>query len=103
MKNVVMPRMGELFRSANAQRYADMNCGTCHGSGARSGNFRMPSPDLPKLDPTDGFAAHQHEAPEVTRFMMEQVVPRMAELLGEAPYDPAKGAGFGCFDCHEKK
>jgi hypothetical protein len=103
MKNVVMPRMSELFRSFDQQRYGEVNCATCHGSGARQGNFHMPSADLPRLDPADRFAAHVAEAPEVTRFMMEQVVPQMAELLGEHAYDPQKGEGFGCFDCHEKK
>lgn len=103
MKNVVMPHMKEHFQSANAERYAEMNCATCHGAGAKQGHFHMPSPDLPALDPTDGFAAHRNAAPEVTTFMMEKVVPEMARLLGEEPYNPETGQGFGCFDCHQKK
>lgn len=103
MKNVVMPHMSELFRSFDQQRYVEVDCATCHGAGARQGDFRMPSADLPRLDPSERFAAHQAETPEMTRFMMEQVVPQMAELLGEHAYDPRKGDGFGCFDCHEKK
>lgn len=103
MKNVVMPHMSEVFQSVNAERYGSMNCATCHGAGAKAGHFHMPSPDLPPLDATDGFAAHRAAAPEVTAFMMEKVVPEMARLLGESPYDPETGRGFGCFDCHEKK
>lgn len=103
MKKVITPHMSELFQSANAERYASMNCATCHGAGAKQGHFHMPSPDLPALDPTDGFAAHRSAAPEVTAFMMEKVVPEMARLLGEQPYDPETGRGFGCFACHQQK
>lgn len=103
MKKVVMPRMAELFQAADATRYAEMDCATCHGAGARQGHFHMPAPDLPKLDVTDGFAVHRAESPDVTSFMMQQVVPEMAQLLGEQPHDPETGRGFGCFDCHEKK
>jgi hypothetical protein len=75
---------------------------TCHGPDAKKGEFEMPNPKLPKLDPKDNFKAHKKEA-EVVKFMMERVVPEMATLLGEEPYDPAKQEGFGCFDCHTKK
>jgi hypothetical protein len=27
-------------------------------------------------------------------------VPKMAGLLGEEPYNPETGKGFGCFSCH---
>ncbi|HMJ11357.1 MAG TPA: hypothetical protein VK524_08110 [Polyangiaceae bacterium] len=102
MKDVVLPKMKETFLSLNAKRYADMNCMTCHGPDAKKGKFEMPNPKLPKLDPKDNFKAHAKEA-EVVKFMAERVVPEMAALLGEEPYDPAKQEGFGCFDCHVKK
>jgi hypothetical protein len=36
-------------------------------------------------------------------FMVKQVVPTVAQLVGEQPYDPKTQKGFGCFECHTKK
>ena len=73
-------------------------------SGASDGSFKMPSADLPKLDASpDGFKKLAAKHPKVFDFMMKQVEPQMAQLLGEPAYDPATGKGFGCFDCHTKK
>lgn len=101
MKSVVMPKMKALFSEFDAS-YASMKCPTCHGDGAKpGGDFKMPNPKLPKLSYTDGFKKHKEQKPEMTRFMMERVVPEMASLLGEKPYDPATQKGFGCAECHE--
>jgi hypothetical protein len=93
--------MGKTFQGFDAEHYAEFGCVTCHGPGAKDGNFEMPSPALPKLpeDPTPVF----QEKPEVSKFMSEQVVPQMAKLLGEEPFNPETGKGFGCFDCHQKQ
>lgn len=37
---------------------------------------------------------------KATEFMLNVVVPKMAALLAQKPYDPATGQGFGCFGCH---
>jgi mono/diheme cytochrome c family protein len=103
MKNVVLPAMAKSFQAVEPEEFANMNCATCHGPGAKNGSFEMPNPDLPKLDVTDGFAVHMKEHPEMTKFMMEKVVPDVATLLGEEPYNPETGKGFGCFDCHMKQ
>jgi hypothetical protein len=100
MKNVVMPRMKELFAEFDAKRYGEMKCVTCHGDGAKNQTFKMPNPKLPKLSYTDGFKKHLEKTPAITKFMMEKVVPEMASLLGEQPYDPATKKGFGCAECH---
>lgn len=104
MKSAVAPKMGGLFHDFDAKRYAEPKCTLCHGSGAKDGSFKMPNPELPKLDVTPaGFKAMQAKSPAVVEFMGKQVVPTMAQLLGEPPYDPKTQKGFGCLECHTKK
>lgn len=101
MKETVLPRMKAAFSAFDAHEFGEMNCRTCHGPGAKDKTFKMPNPKLPKL-PTDeaGWAALEKKEPEAMKFMKETVVPQMAALLGEKPYDPATHEGFGCFECH---
>lgn len=98
MKTVVMPKMKEAFQAFDAKKYADFSCKTCHGKPENKG--KMPNNDVPKLDPKDQFAKHQKKTPELTKFMMTTVVPQMAKILGEQPYDPKTHQGFGCGNCH---
>jgi hypothetical protein len=103
MKTVVMPKMAKSFQGFDAKDFKDFTCVTCHGPGAKKGNFTMPNPGLPKLDAADGFKKHMTKKPEVTKFMMTQVVPEMADALQVPKYDPATHQGFGCFNCHVAK
>ncbi len=101
MKQVVMPKMKEVFVAFDAKKYGDMKCNTCHGSGAVNGSFTMPNPELPKL-PSDMSKFKQWAAkkPQMTEFMLKHVKPEMAKLLNEPEYDPATKTGFGCGACH---
>jgi hypothetical protein len=103
MKSVVLPKMKEEFVAFNAHAYGEMNCVTCHGDSAKDGSFKMPNPKLPKL-PADeaGFKKLMKKKPEATKFMSSKVVPSMAEMVGESPYNPETKQGFGCFECHTK-
>src|SRR5690606_23241523 len=103
MQSVVMPKMKEVFTGHDATRFASFSCATCHGPEAKDHNFEMPSPHLPALDPSDGFAAHKAADPATTEWMMTSVMPAMVEALGVAPYDPETHQGFGCFGCHQQK
>jgi hypothetical protein len=104
MKTVVVPKMKEEFVAFNAHAYGEMNCATCHGEGAKDGSFKMPNPKLPKLPGDEaGFKALMKKKPEVMKFMSGKVVPAMAEMVGESPYNPETKQGFGCFECHTKK
>jgi hypothetical protein len=101
MKRVVLPTMKPLFAAWEPDDFARMTCAACHGADAKEREFKMPNPDLPKL-PADaaGFRLLAAQEPQAVKFMSETVVPRMAALLGEAPYDHATHQGFGCFRCH---
>jgi hypothetical protein len=100
MKTVVMPKMKTEFADFDAKKYADFKCATCHGDGVKDGSFKMPNPKLPKLSAADGFKKHMAKTPAITKFMMAKVVPDMASMLNEQPYDPATHQGFGCGECH---
>ena len=93
MKEVVAPEMAKTFQAFNAEHYAEFGCTTCHGPGAKDGNFEMPTDSLPKLP--DDMAPLMAEKPDVMKFMAETVKPQMAKLIGESE--------FGCFDCHTKQ
>lgn len=101
MKKTVFPKMKDEFAAYDAKRFGEMNCKTCHGDGAADGSFTMPNAKLPPVPakPED-FKKMMAKKPEISKFMMEKVVPDMAQLLGEQPYDVKTQQGFGCHDCH---
>jgi hypothetical protein len=99
MAKVVLPAMKEQFKAHDANTFAKFGCDTCHGKNGKDVGFEMPN-DLTPLDPQDPIGAGNAMDPEMTKFMAEIVVPEMAKLLDEQPYDPKTGQGFGCFDCH---
>lgn len=96
MKNVVSPRVGKVFQEADAKKYANFGCATCHG--AKKAN---PHDHLPKLTLSNGgFEKLQKSKPEIMKLMADKVVPEMAAAMNEKPYDPATKQGFGCAGCH---
>jgi hypothetical protein len=104
MKTAVLPKMGGLFHDFDAKRYAEPKCVLCHGSGAKDGSFKMPNPELPKLDLTPAaMTALKAKKPAVLDFMMNKVKPEMAKLLGEPEFDMKTKTGFGCLNCHTPK
>ncbi len=96
MKSHVLPKMKGVFQSASAERYTDFGCATCHGTEWKD----APRDALPKLKMKDGKFDVSEDKASVVQFMMKQVVPEMATLLGKAPYDPKTNSGFGCAGCH---
>ena len=96
MKQSVLPEMSKVFQTANAATYANFSCKTCHGP-----DYRNPPDFLPKLKLKDGNLTAFAEKPEIAKFMHEKVVPAMATLFGEQPYDPKTKQGFGCAGCHK--
>jgi hypothetical protein len=95
MKKNVVPEMAPVFKAADAKRYAEFGCKTCHGP-----KFKEPKDFLPKLTFKDGKITAFAEKPEIAKFMAEQVVPHMATALGMKPFDMTTHTGFGCNGCH---
>lgn len=99
----VLPRMEKMFMAWRPDDYAKFRCQTCHGEKFDKPpvDFHMPRVAFPLKadDPIGGAMKYDEEA---TRFMVEKVLPTMAELFGEKPYDAETGQGFSCFRCHPK-
>ncbi len=100
MKEVVVPKMQPLFQAHDPKEFAEFGCKTCHGEDAKARHFEMPAPDIHVLSMSTMMKKDKEEHPNTFKFMQEVVVPEMAKLLGEAPYDPATNKGFGCMECH---
>ncbi len=97
---LVHPNMAKLFQRFQGTAYPELTCRSCHGPDAEQVQYKMPH-GLPALDPAhmpdpDGPGREAR----VARFMIDEVTPQMADLLGVAPYDASTGRGFGCFGCH---
>lgn len=104
----VLDRMHALFAEWKPDEYTgndQFRCQTCHGENFDKPpvNFHMPRVAFP-LKADDPIGGAMKYDPAAATFMVEKVVPTMAELLSEEPYDPKTGKGtFGCFRCHPKK
>ncbi len=97
MKKKVVPPMTKAFQAFDAKKYGDFGCKTCHGPSFKP----HPVDFLPELHFKDGKITEAAEHPELAKFMHDEVVPQMAEIFGQKPYDPATNEGFGCKACHK--
>ncbi len=100
MKEIVLPAMKPIFQKIDAEKFQKFGCAACHGKDARERHFKMPNPSLPKLSMSTHFDKDKAAHPETFDAMVHEVEPEMARLLGEKPFDPATGKGFGCLECH---
>jgi hypothetical protein len=97
---LVHPNMAKLFQSFAGTPYPAMTCRTCHGADAEQVQYKMPH-GLPALDPAH-LPDPRAGGPKarIAKFMIEEVTPQMADLLGAPRRDPKTGRGFDCFGCH---
>jgi hypothetical protein len=103
MKKTVVPTMKPIFQKFDAKHYKDFGCKTCHGKDPKKTKFKMPTPDLPKLDFVALKAGKQK--PTIAKWMGEEIEPGMAKLLNRPSYNPAAPdpIQFGCLGCHTQK
>ncbi|MDO9022230.1 MAG: hypothetical protein Q8S73_31950 [Deltaproteobacteria bacterium] len=101
MREAVMPAMTALLQAYDPVEFANVTCATCHGDNARAVHFHMPN-SLPRLPAFGTPASQEHMAAHrrMYEFMGTRVVPAMAQLLGQQPYDMQTHRGFGCANCH---
>ncbi|MBV1859955.1 MAG: hypothetical protein KUG77_16200 [Nannocystaceae bacterium] len=88
------------FKAHDEAAFSGFKCQTCHGDDMKETNFAMPTDSLLPLDAKDPVGVAMEFDEEITKFMVEQIVPEAAQLLDMEPYNPETGQGFGCFGCH---
>jgi hypothetical protein len=93
----VFPKMKASFSSHDAALFKGFKCETCHGDDK---TYKMPNEGIYPLSGSDPLTAAMEYDEKVTRFMIDEVVPQMAELLGTVPWSPENQDGLGCFACH---
>ncbi len=100
MQTAVLPPAAELFRSWRPERYATVDCRLCHGRGAQTGDFSMPTDHLPRLSGQLLLGPERKQHPDTTRLKLKRLVPLMADALGKKSFNPITRRGFGCYSCH---
>lgn len=100
MTDVVEPTMRDIFVERDPAYAASFGCPSCHGPDPEGSEYSMPA-FLPPL-PLDGtLEAAEARDPEMTEFMLAEVFPTMAELLGEEKFSETDAPdGFRCVRCH---
>ena len=106
MAAVVVPVMKEVYQRFDPVKFERFDCTTCHGNQAEARAFEMPATDVTPLPGSEAAfeakLAAEADWPRWTKFMLEEVEPPMAALLGQQLWDPAKpeAPGFSCQACH---
>ena len=100
MRNVVLPRAATVFRAWRPERFAKLDCHLCHGLGADTGNFNMPTAHLPRLSGEVLLGPEFAKYPDTTQLKLDRLVPEMAGALGLKSFSIITRTGFGCYSCH---
>ena len=87
----VLPAMKTLFKNYDENQYKQFKCQTCHGDDMNEVKYKMPTDAIYPLNPDDPVKGAMEYDEKVTKFMIDEVVPKMTELLGEESK---------CMDCH---
>lgn len=100
MGEVVLPIAADLFRTWRPDRFSRVNCSLCHGQGAATGKFSMPTDHLPRLSGDVLLGPEFEKHPDTTRLKLDRLVPEMADALGLKGFSIITRRGFGCYSCH---
>jgi hypothetical protein len=96
MGTEVLPKMKDAFKQRGFDTF---KCANCHGADYKEVDFKMPN-DLTPLNADNPIQSGMDLDEEMTKFMVSEVLPQMAEMLG-AQTDVTTGKGeFGCLSCH---
>lgn len=96
----VLPKMRDAFKAHDGEQFGKFKCQTCHGDDMKEVAFKMPSDSLMPLPAEDPIATARDFDEDVTKFMVDEIMPQMGEMLGES-VDATTGKGeFGCHACH---
>jgi hypothetical protein len=93
----VLPEMKKVFQAADAEGYKDFKCQTCHGEDMQAVDYKMPNGLFALTKPDPIPASTEYDA-ATTKFMVDEVMPKMAKLMGGEP-----GTTFTCFNCHDSE
>jgi hypothetical protein len=100
METEVLPRAAEIFGDWRPEKYAKVDCNLCHGEGATTENYDMPTDHLPRLSGKLLLGPEFKEHPDTTRLKLKRLVPEMSEALGLKTFSLVTRRGFGCYSCH---
>ncbi len=98
----VHPVMRQVFQTYDHDRYEGLKfeCTPCHAENGKETHWKMPNNDLSPIPPLDSQEYKDMQKSKLVIFMSQRVVPVMASLLGEEPYNAETGEGFSCYGCH---
>ncbi|MBX7079715.1 MAG: hypothetical protein K1X88_11045 [Nannocystaceae bacterium] len=91
----VLPKMKKTFQAYDGTGFATFKCETCHGKSGKDKDYKMPN-DLYPLGAADPIKEASEYDAKVTKFMVDEVVPQMAAMMGDKLDKP----GAYCVKCH---
>jgi len=97
---VVLPGMKKTFQAHDGAAFGTFKCQTCHGNDMQAKNFEMPNESIYPLNAKDPLEGAMDYDAKITKFMVDEVTPQMAEMLGEKAMGKDPAGTFGCLRCH---